>query len=1078
MAKTIKIGGRLESVETGNIVAGANQIIDDDKNKRQSVINGEVDAELVRLDETKQGNLTFDNAPTEDSNNPVKSGGVYAADKLLSDAIEAILLLIPSAASALNKLVDMQTMNSSIATATATFRGTYNVVSDLELAYNATHEQIAAKLAEVITTADNNDYAFVQISVSATSQDIAKTERYKFNGEAWAYEYDLNNSGFTQAQWDAINSTITAALVSKLNALPTATDLQTALNGKQNNLTFDQMPTSGSQNPVTSGGIYARNAEIVALITALDTAKQDKLTFDSTPTQNSSNPVTSNGVYVAVSALQAAIVALDAAKQNVLTFDSTPTLGSNNPVTSSGIKTETNRLNGLIDINAADIITLNNLYQALTQSALVVVAPTDTWPVSNPNATTIYRVVDRVNTPPQYYSDYMWNGTSMVQMAQYDNAIDDEPTTGSENLVKSGGVFRSKFKMSELSPTSTTANSGILAQTGEVITDSQYMGSGIVKEYAINNNSLISIFAIITDFSDDYATAALYKGNVLVQVLGVCVRSVTPVNYTVFNNKGADTLKVCYRTARQDEGVVLASNIVDDDDSIFDETLLSSDLTQNSGILASDGSIVTSETYMSTGVVKVYSIKDGQLVRINLKSVGFNTSYALAALYRNGQYLRSIALCDSIERDRSFVFLNNYGADTLKICTRKRRIGSWLYEHSVKAVSIIKGDEVEMYGIPNTTLEYTNENHKTMTSPTVGSQIALEDYNYRAVAIVNVENVKGKLKIDNVLNTDDKDVVLVDKNGIILAILYNSSTSEPYSIIVDLDSYPAASKVYIERGPVEYTVVPAPVVVNYYQGIKERVAQLEKLNVCKGSLIFHIDSFPTTELLTLFDQYNIKVSWYISKSAFVGDVFTGEWKDGMEDLFKAAQKRGDDIALYPSANAGVYDEQGWKDFISGALSELANKGLYNITTFACGQLAINDVLFNAVKANGFKIIRGGIDSNVAEYNTYPYTDDNIWMPLSATNEKFIVNETIQLSNSQVMGRLYYRINYAINSGRAVSIFMHNDVDAARLSEFLTFVKNKVDAGLLDTLTWRGYYASVNRNDGHEWDYNRLLKMLI
>jgi hypothetical protein len=50
-------------------------------------------------------------------------------------------------------------------------------------------------------------------------------------------------------------------------------------------------------------------------------------------------------------------------------------------------------------------------------------------------------VVDRVNTPPQYYSDYMWNGTAMVLMATYNNAIDDVPTAGSNNLVKSGGVF-------------------------------------------------------------------------------------------------------------------------------------------------------------------------------------------------------------------------------------------------------------------------------------------------------------------------------------------------------------------------------------------------------------------------------------------------------------------------------------------------------------------------------------------------------------------------------------------------------------------------------------------------------------
>lgn len=59
--------------------------------------------------------------------------------------------------------------------------------------------------------------------------------------------------------------------------------------GKQDTLTFDSTPTSGSYNPVTSGGV----ANALA-------AKQDTLTFDQTPTQNSTNPVTSGGVYMAI----------------------------------------------------------------------------------------------------------------------------------------------------------------------------------------------------------------------------------------------------------------------------------------------------------------------------------------------------------------------------------------------------------------------------------------------------------------------------------------------------------------------------------------------------------------------------------------------------------------------------------------------------------------------------------------------------------------------------------------------------------------------------------------------------------
>ena len=129
--------------------------------------------------------------------------------------IDPILAMIPAQASSTNQLADKAFVNSSIATATATYRGAYNEKSDLNLDPSATHAQVATKLGTVISGADANDYCFVEIPTSAsTPTQIERTERYKYNGTGWEYEYTLNNSGFTAVQWAAINSNITADKVS------------------------------------------------------------------------------------------------------------------------------------------------------------------------------------------------------------------------------------------------------------------------------------------------------------------------------------------------------------------------------------------------------------------------------------------------------------------------------------------------------------------------------------------------------------------------------------------------------------------------------------------------------------------------------------------------------------------------------------------------------------------------------------------------------------------------------------------------------------------------------------------------
>ena len=226
------------------------QNIDSEAQTRQqsdATLQQHIDAEALargNADTTLQGNIDAEQA-ARIADVDAEETRAKAAEKQNADDIDAeeaariaadnaINAKIPAAASAQNQLADKQFVNQSIQTATAVFRGTYNLVSDLHLEVGASRADIIAALGATISGADNNDYCFVQIpTATATPTEIAAIDRYKFNGSAWAFEYTLNNSGFTAAQWDAINSTITSGLVAKLSALPTNSELTTLLAGKQ-----------------------------------------------------------------------------------------------------------------------------------------------------------------------------------------------------------------------------------------------------------------------------------------------------------------------------------------------------------------------------------------------------------------------------------------------------------------------------------------------------------------------------------------------------------------------------------------------------------------------------------------------------------------------------------------------------------------------------------------------------------------------------------------------------------------------------------------------------------------------------
>ena len=137
---------------------------------------------------------TVDSVVTENSDNTVKSSGIY------------------------------EYVNSSISTNTAYFRGTFDNIDALN-AYSGTKTL--------------NDYAFVK-SVDEAGNSVYS--RYKWNGDAWGFEYNLNNSSFTAEQWATINSGM-------------ANDDKTKLDG----ITAEATKTEASE---TNGNIKINDSEV------------------------------------------------------------------------------------------------------------------------------------------------------------------------------------------------------------------------------------------------------------------------------------------------------------------------------------------------------------------------------------------------------------------------------------------------------------------------------------------------------------------------------------------------------------------------------------------------------------------------------------------------------------------------------------------------------------------------------------------------------------------------------------------------------------------------------------------------
>ena len=254
-----------------------------------------------------QGALTFDNTPTEGSNNPVKSSGIYSTFAALRSAINQQMTLKVDKISGKGLSTNDYTTDEKTKLSGIESNAEVNIIGEIvvngsplvpvnksvainiltksvdDLVNYYTKSQTYTK-DEVNNLVNSISSLTLDIVSELPTQDISTTTIYLLpvTGATNVYmQYAYINNEWAQLGTTQVD----------LTNYYTKAQIDTYLALKQDLLTFDNVPTANSNNPVKSGGIK----------TALD-GKEDTLQLDLVPTENSIKYLNSGSIFTALAA--------------------------------------------------------------------------------------------------------------------------------------------------------------------------------------------------------------------------------------------------------------------------------------------------------------------------------------------------------------------------------------------------------------------------------------------------------------------------------------------------------------------------------------------------------------------------------------------------------------------------------------------------------------------------------------------------------------------------------------------------------------------------------------------------------
>ena len=413
----------------------------------------------VASNQTITGTKKFNAVPTLDANRTISSNNQMVDAKYVQDQIvetvgdisdieaeiSAIQEVIPAEASISNKLADKAFVNSTINSQAAFFKGSF----DTQLTLLSQPWQTSNPNGSYYVS--NNDYAYVSEVVAGSSignwnpnDHLGEAWRFIYvTGTGWQPQFMVNDSPFTQAQLDAINSGITASLVADM-------------------VTEDELPTKTSDLTNDSGYITNATAQIPATqITGLPAA------------------ISANIGNVAYLTDEADVVALGNSLANISSLD-----WNNDPLFIGNSLTID--LSGSLSGHAPDA---NNQY---ANRGLVIASPKTRSFATLQDTTS--NIIYSIKAP----SNSISNKTCSLYLPDFTDitsgtlALESQIPTKTSDLINDAGFLTDvniPTKTSDLVNDSGYITSAILpTKTSDLTNDSGFITSAALQPYALSSN--------------------------------------------------------------------------------------------------------------------------------------------------------------------------------------------------------------------------------------------------------------------------------------------------------------------------------------------------------------------------------------------------------------------------------------------------------------------------------------------------------------------------------------------------------------------------------------------------------------
>ena len=194
------------STQTQTALDGLNQTITNNFNNLNSSIENET--ERATLAETE-----ISTKLQQEMNTRVQEHAE------IQGKIDTINSKIPNQASSTNQLADKAFVNSTINSSAAFFKGSFKSKAALDAVQWQTTDSSLA------TYVSNNDYAYVEADETHNNEAWRYIYVKDNTVSEWQPQFRVNESPFTQAQLDAINSGATTDLINSINSKLTQNDI-------------------------------------------------------------------------------------------------------------------------------------------------------------------------------------------------------------------------------------------------------------------------------------------------------------------------------------------------------------------------------------------------------------------------------------------------------------------------------------------------------------------------------------------------------------------------------------------------------------------------------------------------------------------------------------------------------------------------------------------------------------------------------------------------------------------------------------------------------------------------------------